>query len=187
MRSTWLGRSLSVSVCVDVWGLFVFVCRYFYFSLNWLDFGIGNLYLTELQLTNESLRNAFVIFNLCLAKCKNFKLFSFFDISKHKCRLIFLSFSCCGERHRWDITLYWQSVCLCLHKTQYKYFVLLLYLLWMTSFAWWVETAIRKGISINFNAHCTSIWVIIYTYWCFIVSHLKLITLCSKTIHHINI
>lgn len=120
----------------------------------------------------------FCNFQFVLGKVQKFQIVFIFQYKQTQMSFIFVSFSCCGERHRWDITLYCVNLCLCLHKTQYKYFVLLLYLLWMTSFAWWVKTAIRKGISINFNAHCTNIWV--HNLYIFVLYCLSLETHHSK-------
>lgn len=72
------------------WGVFVFGCRYFYFSLNWLDFGIGNLYViwlstalrgnshSSLNLRKKS-QQMLWNFQFVLDKVQKFVLFSFLN------------------------------------------------------------------------------------------------------------
>lgn len=119
----------SECVCVGVYyirrilSVFVFGCRYFYFSLNWLDFGIGKLCYTivrslkSLNLRTKS-HQMLSKFQFVLGKVQNIWLFSFFkSVGKSRKLQISLVFALWQSTPQVDLCILQVCCVFCLKHT----------------------------------------------------------------------
>lgn len=153
------------------WSVFVFGCRYFYFSLNWLDFGIGNLYVIWLSTALRGNSHS----SLNLRKRSQQMLWNFqFVLDKVQQFVLFSFLNSVGRTHKFNINssrfhivandTFWPSLSLCCQSFRLELmkipFIIFLFLpVIVSSFFCLVHclfklnSAIRRrGISFHFDS-----------------------------------